>query len=125
MTKDMTISVNGRSVRVSRTTLPMTLAYALTDYRAQGQTLKYVIVDIAWPPSGGLTPFNVYVALSRSSGAETIRLLRDFEPTLFTKHPSEYLRQEDKRLERLDRVTKAKWDTVFTRSVGSASANEA
>lgn len=125
MTKDMTISVNGRPVRVSRTSLPMTLAYALTDYRAQGQTLKYVIVDIAWPPSGGLTPFNVYVALSRSSGADTIRLLRDFDPTLFTKHPSEYLRQEDKRLEHLDRETKVRWDAVFARSVGSASVNKA
>lgn len=125
MTKDMLIHVNGRKVKVTRTSLPMTLAYSLTDFRAQGQTMNNILVDIGWPPSGGLTSFNAYVALSRSSGADTIRLLREFEPKLFTKHPSEYLRQEDKRLERLDRETKAKWDPVFTRSVGSASRNKA
>ncbi|KAH9943738.1 hypothetical protein B0H21DRAFT_695357, partial [Amylocystis lapponica] len=53
-------------------------AYAFTDYRSQGQTISFVIVDIASPPSGSdLTLFNVYVALSRSSGRHSIRLLRD------------------------------------------------
>jgi ATP-dependent exoDNAse (exonuclease V) alpha subunit len=31
---------------------PLIPAYAFTDYRAQGQTLPYVIVDIARPPGG-------------------------------------------------------------------------
>ncbi|KAI5981217.1 hypothetical protein EDD15DRAFT_2184130 [Pisolithus albus] len=56
----------------------MTPAYAFTDYRAQGQTLPCVVVDIATPPSGGLNLFNLYMALSRSAGRSTIRLLRDF-----------------------------------------------
>ncbi|KAI5981874.1 hypothetical protein EDD15DRAFT_2182423 [Pisolithus albus] len=50
----------------------MTPAYAFTDYRAQGQTLPCVVVDIATPPSGGLNLFNLYVALSRSAGRSTI-----------------------------------------------------
>ncbi|KIK22945.1 hypothetical protein PISMIDRAFT_101620, partial [Pisolithus microcarpus 441] len=54
---------------------PMTSAYAFTDYWSQGQTISHVLVDIAQPPTGGLNLFNLYVALSRSSGHETIRLL--------------------------------------------------
>ncbi|KAF8572560.1 hypothetical protein K439DRAFT_1378246 [Ramaria rubella] len=51
------------------------VAYAFTDYRSQGQTIPNVIVDIGTPPSGGkLSMFNLYVALSRSSGQETVRL---------------------------------------------------
>ncbi|KAF8344110.1 uncharacterized protein EI90DRAFT_2901729 [Cantharellus anzutake] len=53
----------------------MTSAYTLTDYRAQGQTIKYVMIDLAPPPAGGLIPFNAYVALSQSSGRNMIWLL--------------------------------------------------
>ncbi|KAF8836900.1 hypothetical protein BDN67DRAFT_910225 [Paxillus ammoniavirescens] len=45
----------------------MTAAYAFTDYQSQGQTIPYVLVDIATPPSGSLNLFNLYVALSHSS----------------------------------------------------------
>lgn len=60
---------------VKRQQFPMTAAYAFTDYRSQGQTIPYVLVDIASPPTGGLSLFNLYVTLSRSSGRSTIRLL--------------------------------------------------
>ncbi|KAJ7791199.1 hypothetical protein B0H14DRAFT_2367909 [Mycena olivaceomarginata] len=58
-------------------------AYAFTDYRSQRQTIPYVLVDIVLPPTGKLSLFNLYVALSRSSGQETICLLRDFDDQLF------------------------------------------
>ena len=61
----------------------MTAAYAFTDYWSQGQTILAVLVDIATPPSGGLMLFNLYVALSRSSGRSTLRLLRDFDDKLY------------------------------------------
>ena len=64
---------------VKRRQLPMTAAYAFTDYRSQGQTLQSVIVDIAAPPSGRLSMFHLYVVLSRSRGRDTIRLLRDYQ----------------------------------------------
>ena len=73
--------------------------YAFTDYKAQGQTLEYVVVDIAKPPRGSLTPFSPYVALSRSRGRNMIRLLRPFDKTLLTSHPSEALEKEDVQLE--------------------------
>ena len=79
------IDVNGKTVQrtVQRRQFPLTAAYAFTDYRSQGQTIPYVIVDIASPPSGNLSLFNLYVALSRSSGRDTIRLLRDFDDEIF------------------------------------------
>jgi len=56
----------------------------------------HVIIDLALPPTGGLTPFNAYVALSRSSGRDTIRLLRPFQG-LFMEPSCDILAAEDER----------------------------
>ena len=113
-TRNFQIKVkNGTGKYITRTVhrrqFPMTAAYGFTDYRSQGQTLRYIIVDIARPPSGGLDLFNLYVALSRSSGRETIRLLRDFDDSMFLKAHDAALLTEDDRMERLDRITKEWW----------------
>ena len=94
----------------------MTAAYAFTDYRSQGQTLLFVIIDIAQPPSGGLNLFNLYVALSRSSGRDTIRLLRDFDDQIFLKTHDVALLAEDDRMERLNDITQAWWQKMQTES---------
>lgn len=99
-----------RAITVKRLQFPLTAAYAFTDYRAQGQTIPNVLIDIRKPPSFPLTAFNAYVALSRSAGTNNIRLIGDFEDVLFTQHPNEMLRREDRRLEELDRVTKSRWE---------------
>jgi ATP-dependent exoDNAse (exonuclease V) alpha subunit len=43
---------NGEKMTVNRSQLPLTLAYAFTDYRSQGQTLQPVYVDIGSPHMG-------------------------------------------------------------------------
>jgi hypothetical protein len=86
---------------------PLTAAYAFTDYHAQGQTIPYVIVDVASPPTGTLSIFNLYVALSRSAGWHSIRLLRDFDSRLFKRKHDQQLLDEDARLESLDTGTKS------------------
>jgi len=43
----------------------ITATYAFTDYKSQGQTIEYVIVDLGKPASGELNGFNAYMALSR------------------------------------------------------------
>ena len=91
---------------VRRRQYPMTAAYGFTDYRSQGQTISHVVVDIATPPIGGLSLFNLYVALSRSSGRATIRLLRDFDDKPFQVSHSLDLLAEDERPEELDRNTR-------------------
>lgn len=97
---------------VHRRQLPITPAYAFTDYRSQGQTIPYVIVDIARPPSGKLSLFNLYVALSRSSGRDTIRVLREFDHHVFQMPHDEFLLTEDSRLDDLDAETKRAWEIV-------------
>ena len=49
--------------------------------------------------------YNAYVALSWSRGQETIRLLCDFDDSLFTTYPLNELREQNARLERLDTET--------------------
>jgi ATP-dependent exoDNAse (exonuclease V) alpha subunit len=86
-------------------------AYAFTDYRAQGQTIPHVIVDIASPPMGTLSVFNLYVALSRSASRHSICLLQDFDQDfdskLFKRKHDQQLLDEDARLESLDTETKS------------------
>lgn len=84
-TKSFSIKVAGSTseecnkISVQRRQLPITPAYAFTDYRSQGQMLGTVIADISSPPSGQITVRNTYVALSRSHGQETIWLLQPFD----------------------------------------------
>lgn len=104
---------------ISRKQLPIAAAYALTDYRAQGQTLGAVFVDLAPPPTGSLSLFNLYVALSRSSGRETIRLLRDFDQRALTASHLPELSSEDDRLAQLNENTFAWWKHLnSTQSTG-------
>jgi len=99
----------GKKVRVKRRQYAMTAGYAFTDYKSQGQTIEYVIIDIGKPPTGSLSPFSVHVALLQSRGRDTIRLLRNFDSNLFQNHPSEELRRKMIRLEQLNEETKTEW----------------
>ena len=101
---------------VRRRQFPITTAYAFTDYRSQGQTIKAVIVDLAKPPTGGdLLIFNVYVTLSRSSGRDTIRILRDFDGRLLIKPVDHNLAIEDDRLHILNEDTRQQYYCMLRR----------
>lgn len=113
----------GREQAVIRRQLPLTTSYAFTDYRSQGQTISAAVIDIGTPPTGVLTPFNLYVSLSRSRGRDTIRLLRDFDERLLTTHPNEYLRIEDARLERMDEETNKQWEENKKQTLDSVLFN--
>jgi hypothetical protein len=69
-------------------------------------------VEIASQPSGTLSLFNLYVALSWSSGCSTIQLLRDFDDNLFKKPHDMALMVEDDRLDKLDKLTKVWWERM-------------
>ncbi|KIO11588.1 hypothetical protein M404DRAFT_126572, partial [Pisolithus tinctorius Marx 270] len=73
------------------------------------------IVDITTPPTGGLNLFNLYVALSRSSGQDTIRLLHEFDNKVFQASHSPELLAEDDRLDGLDLRTKHWWEEISAR----------
>ncbi|PPQ92734.1 hypothetical protein CVT25_015701 [Psilocybe cyanescens] len=99
-----------KSMLIKRRQYGITAGYAFTDYKSQGQTIEYVIIDLAKPPTGSLSPFGVYVAMSRSRGRDTIRLLRPFDRKLFQHHPSEDLRKDMKRLEEINERTRDAWE---------------
>ncbi|KAJ6453999.1 hypothetical protein DFH09DRAFT_1298158 [Mycena vulgaris] len=101
---------------------PVTGAYAFTDYRSQGQTLAYVYVDTGTLPAGGLSLFNLYVALSRSSGRDTIRLLRDFDDEIYKKGHEPELLAEDDRLEGLNEDTSQWWARMRRKELEFESA---
>ena len=72
------------------------------------------MVDIVSPPTSRLSLFNLYVALSRSSGQDTIQLLQDFDDnTLLQGHVPELL-EEDEQLEELDVLTKRWWAKILS-----------
>ena len=95
---------------IARRQITLTPAYAFTDHKGQGQTLGNVVVDIGKLKTFPVNQFAAYVALSRSWGRDSIRLLRDFDDRLFTVHPSEDLKEEDERLQVLVKQTKENWN---------------
>jgi ATP-dependent exoDNAse (exonuclease V) alpha subunit len=105
---------NGQKYTIYRHQYPITAAYAMTDIKSQGQTMGPTLVDLSSPPSGKLSCFNAYVALSRSKGRKTIRLLRDFDDMLFKTPPSADLEIEMKRLDELDRQTKTWFNSLIS-----------
>ena len=58
---------------------PVTIAYAITDYKCQGQTFTWVIVDLKKPsnPSPTSSP---YVQLSQAKTLAHLSILRPFNP---------------------------------------------
>ncbi|KAF8485528.1 hypothetical protein JB92DRAFT_2760948 [Gautieria morchelliformis] len=99
---------------IRRRQFSLMAAYAFTDYKAQGQTLRPVIIDIGNPPSGGLNAFNAYVAISRGRSREMVRLLWDFNTSIFTSHPNLDLAECDSCLERLDKETEKKYVSLYS-----------
>jgi hypothetical protein len=68
----------GKAVTYSQ--FPVTLAYAITDYKCQGQTFRWVIVDLK-KPNGGYSPISSpYVQLSRAKTLASLSILRPFDP---------------------------------------------
>ena len=71
------------------------------------------MVDIASPPTSRLSLFNLYVALSCSSGQDTIWLLQNFDDNTFLQGHVPELLEEDEQLEELDVLTKRWWAKIL------------
>lgn len=80
-----------------RRQLPIQPAFAMTDYKAQGRTLKNVILDLR-NCVGSQSP---YVMVSRATSLEGILILRDFASERVRCHLSQNLRKELGRLDEL------------------------
>ena len=70
---------NGRDSKyVKFIQFPFTLAYAMTDYKCQGQTFDWLIVDLKKPPIGFSTVCSPYVQLSRVKALNQLSIIRPF-----------------------------------------------
>jgi ATP-dependent exoDNAse (exonuclease V) alpha subunit len=101
------------SVTIRRVQFPLVPAYAVTDYKSQGETLQAGLLDIRKPPTGNWASFfALYVLLSRVATLDGLFLIYDFDESVFkTRAPSElvsYLRQ----LMILDDVTKSNFNEL-------------
>jgi len=69
---------HGRSVTLEQ--FPVTLAYAITDYKCQGKTFEYVVVDLKTPSGRGSSwPTSAYVQLSRATALDRLSIIRLFD----------------------------------------------
>jgi len=50
------VTVRNKMYSISQQQLALTPAYAFTDFKAQAQTIEYVMIDIGQPPSRSLSP---------------------------------------------------------------------
>jgi hypothetical protein len=68
----------GRNAKLEQ--FPVTPAYAITDYKCQGKTFKYVIVDLKKPSGRGPSaPTSAYVQLSRATALNRVSIMRPFD----------------------------------------------
>jgi hypothetical protein len=67
----------GRNVKLRQ--FPVTLAFAITDYKCQGKTYNSVVLDLAKPRTGNSPPASPYVQLSRARSLDNVVLLRPFD----------------------------------------------
>lgn len=68
----------GRCCSVKMQQFPVTLAYAMTDYKCQGQTFDQVLLDLQKPQIGPSSPASLYVQLSRARSLNSISIMRPF-----------------------------------------------
>ena len=91
---------------------PVTMAYAITDYKCQSLTFDYVVVDLKRPPTGFSSAASAYVQLSRCKAIDHLSIIRPFHPSELTAKLSKELSDELKWEAHLDRITRAKYDSL-------------
>ena len=57
---------------------PVTLAFAITDFKCQGQTFEWVLCDINRPRTGSAPSTSPYVQLSRARSLERVSIMQPF-----------------------------------------------
>jgi hypothetical protein len=108
-------NINKTGVHMMQHQYTFTAGYTFTDYKLQGQTIDYVIVNIQKPATGGasVSPFSAYVTLSHSQGQDNIQILCGFNHKLFDKPPCPELILADTRFKQLDLDTQNSYIVIL------------
>jgi len=81
---------HGRSVKLEQ--FPVTLAYTITDYKCQGKTFPYIIIDLKKPSQGYAPPTSAYVQLSHMTALNRVSIMHPFNiPELTAPLPQDLL----------------------------------
>ena len=91
---------------VSRRQLPLVPAYAYTDYKSQGKSLDYAIVDL----DSAMSLQGAYVMLSRVRSIRGLIVLRPFSHMKICTNCSEQLRDEFERITEDARTTRLRYE---------------
>jgi hypothetical protein len=88
---------DGHDKKAKLTQFPVTLAYAITDYKCQGKTFQYVVVDLKKPTGCGVSaPTSAYVQLSRATDLDRVSIMRPFDiAELTTPFPQDLIDELD------------------------------
>ena len=70
----------GRRKTMKYFQFPATLTYAITDYKCQGQTFTWVVVDLKKLSGGYSATSSPYVQLSRAKTRACLSILHPFDP---------------------------------------------
>ncbi|KAK4704722.1 hypothetical protein P7C70_g1483, partial [Phenoliferia sp. Uapishka_3] len=101
---------------------PVSAAWAVTDYRVQGETRLRVTADLSPPPAGRIDPAAAYVAMFRVTTFEGLSFLRSFPLSVLRSGlddevNEELLRQkkaEKQTLRRIERMIESRgWKTEY------------
>jgi hypothetical protein len=88
----------------------VTLAYAITDYKCQGETyFNGLLCDLQTPPTGSTEPASLYVQLSRVQSLQHLSIMREFNPNELRKPVSDHLIKELAWEEQIDKDTREKY----------------
>src|SRR5579859_7907034 len=80
----LTIEVRKRRQLIRQATFrqfPVTLAYAITDYKSQGETYSNgLLTDLCKPLTGSTQAASLYIQLSHVQTIQQLLIMRDFDP---------------------------------------------
>jgi len=89
---------------------PVTLAYAITDYKCQGETyVDGLLTDLRKPLTGATQAASPYVQLSRVQSLQQLSIMRDFDPAELRMPLPEMLVSELEWEEQMDKITMEKY----------------
>src|SRR5579859_4204668 len=85
---------------------PVTLAYAITDYKCQGETyFDGLLTDLRKPLTGSTEAVSLYVQLSQVQSLQHLSIMRDFDPAELRIPLPENLINELEWEEQMDKMT--------------------
>jgi hypothetical protein len=107
---NITFKIPKTSIGAKYKQFAVTLAYAITDYKCQGETyFDGLLTDLKKPMIGSTQAASLYVQLSRVRSLQELSIMRDFDPAELRKPLPDDLIKELEREEEMDQLTKEKY----------------